>query len=247
MRPAALASLLLLGAAGAGCATAPTPDVNAFAAHSARNSFEVFHRAMPASGLVLPVVHDRQTSAASCGAHALASVINYWRGPGVVTGNSIFAKTPPADLKTGYSLAELRDIAVQHGLLASAVRLTPDDLVGELEAGRPVLVPVLVPAVYVDARTLPGQGVPVIGFMRDLVVARAGQISEWAHMGLVGHYVLVVGYEGDRFAIVEPVRGFRTISAKRLERYRAPYGDAALVFSAPGGPAQATALTEAEN
>jgi hypothetical protein len=45
--------------------------------------------------------------------------------------------------------------------------------------------------------------------------------------------VLVAGYDGDTFIVMEPVMGLRTISAERLERYRAPFGNAAVVFSLP--------------
>jgi hypothetical protein len=43
----------------------------------------------------------------------------------------------------------------------------------------------------------------------------------------------VSGYDGDTFIVMEPVMGLRTISADRLARYRQPFGDAAIVLSAP--------------
>lgn len=223
---------LLLAACAAGCATQPVSNIDTFAARSASNSFEVFKRSVDSSGLVLNVQHDRQTTAASCGAHALASVVNYWRGPNTVTGDALFKQKPPSDLKSGYSLAELTDLAKAEGLQVSAVRLGEKEITSELEAGRPVLVPVRMPSIYVDTRTMPGQNVPVVGFARNFIVNRAGQISELTKVALVSHYVLVVGYQKDRFVVVEPVAGYRTISFDRLERYRKPFGDAALVFSA---------------
>ena len=52
---------------------------------------------------------------------------------------------------------------------------------------------------------------------------------------MLNHYVLVAGYDGDTFVILEPVMGLRTISAERLARYREAFGNAAIVFSpAPG-------------
>jgi hypothetical protein len=48
---------------------------------------------------------------------------------------------------------------------------------------------------------------------------------------MLNHYVLIAGYDGDTFIILEPVLGLRTISAERLARYRLAFGDAAIVFS----------------
>ena len=227
--------LLLLALCLGGCVTRPTSDVNAFAERSASNSFEVFKKSIKSDGLVLAVVHDRQTSTASCGAHALASLINYWRGAGNVSGAEMYKSEPPADLKRGYSLAELVDVAKAHGLLASPVRMGQADIIKELEAGRPVLIPLQLPGVYVDPYTLPGDNVPVVSFGRSVVMNRAAQIMEITKLAMVSHFVVVVGYESDRFVVVEPVMGYRTISFKKLARYRAPFGDAALVASAATG------------
>ncbi len=218
------------------CATTPSASPDAFAERSAANSFEFFNRAVdPPSTLLLPVVHDRQINGIACGAHALASVTNYWLGPGRVSGADIFASTPPADMQTGYSMAEILKLAGEQDLLASAVRLQPDDILRELEAGRPVLVPVRVPSVFVQGWQLPGANIPVLGFPAALVISRSAQLSELTGQGMLNHYVLIAGYDGDTFVILEPVMGLRTISAERLARYREAFGNAAIVFSpAPG-------------
>ncbi|MFT3728363.1 MAG: C39 family peptidase [Terricaulis sp.] len=218
-----------------GCVTHPTRNIDAFADRSGNNSFEILNRSFPSDGLVLPVVHDRQDSAASCGAHALASVINYWRH-GATTGDSLYAHTPPAD-PHGYTLAELQTLAANNGLVASAVRMDKAGIIDELEHGRPVLVPVIVPAFFVDRRALPGANAPGIGVVSSALRNQMARVSEMTHMAMVNHYVVVVGYDRDQFAIVEPVMGFRTITQERLERYRAGFQDAALVMSAPHPPA----------
>ncbi len=224
---------LLLAGALAGCATQPTPDVNTFAESTADNSFELFDRSLNSQALVLPVVHDQQTDGASCGAHALASVINYWQGPNTVTGNAMYAATPPADMRFGYSIAELLTLARTNRLLANGVRLDDAAIIRELEAGRPVLVPVRIPSVWVQSRTLvPGATrAPIVGLAATAFMQRVGRLSEFTNVAMVNHYVLVVGYEHETFVVVEPVMGFRTISFDRLERYRRPFGDAAIVFS----------------
>lgn len=227
-----LTLFLLSALVVAGCATKPVSDINAFASRSADNSFEVFDRSVDSGGLVLALVHDRQSTAASCGAHVLASMINYWGGAGTVSGDGLFQSAPPTDAASGYSLGELMAMARNHGLLASAARLSQADVIRELESGRPVLIPVEVPAVYLDPLTLPGQNVPVIGFLGDVVASRAGQASELTGKAMVRHYLVVAGFQHDRFVVVEPVRGFRTISFERLARYRMAFNDAALVMSA---------------
>jgi hypothetical protein len=216
------------------CATTPSASPDAFAARSAANSFEVFDGAVdPPSTLLLPVVHDRQINGMACGAHALASLTNYWLGSGHVSGAAIFASSPPADMTSGYSMAEILTLAAKQGLLASAVRLQPADVVRELEAGRPVLVPVRVPSVFVQGWQLPGANVPVLGFPAAFVMSRSAQLSEMTGKGMLNHYVLIAGYDGDTFVILEPVMGLRTISAERLARYREAFGNAAIVFSPP--------------
>ena len=184
------------------------------------------------SALVLAVVHDRQTTPASCGAHALASIVNYWLGTSATSGERLFSASPPVDPVHGYSLAELLANARDNGLTANAVRLSQADLIEELESGRPVLIPIQAPGVYIGARALPVANVPVIGFARNIVVNRIARIAESSGMAMVSHYLIVAGYDQDGFVVVEPVRGYRTISFERLARYRRPFSDAALVFSA---------------
>lgn len=231
-----LAALTLALSAGA-CAVNPNSNISEFAERTSAHSFEVFDGAL-ASGdaLVLPVVHDQQTTGPSCGAHVLASVINYWRRTEAITGREIFEAAPPASA-AGYSMAELVALAQAQGLLASAVRLSEDAVIAELERGRPVLVPLRLPEIYLQQRTLPGEGVPLLGLARNSVIHRAGRFAEFGDMGMVDHYMLVVGYEADTLVVVEPIVGYRTISREKLARYRRAFGDAAIVFSGRARPA----------
>ncbi|HRE44634.1 MAG TPA: hypothetical protein PKY87_11770 [Terricaulis sp.] len=224
---------LFLSLSSAGCAINPSRDVAQFAAQSGMNSFEPFHRRLTSpEALVLPVVHDQQFSGPACGAHALASVVNYWRGPGALEGAALFASQPP-EAKAGYSMAELLAIARANGLAASAVRLDEAHIIRELEQGRPVLIPVNLPSIYVQQRVMPGGETPVVGHVRNFVINRAGRVSEFAGLAMVDHYLLVVGYDETRFVVVEPVMGYRTITRARLARYREAFANAAMVFSGP--------------
>jgi hypothetical protein len=226
-----LALALLAG----GCAVTPVSDVNAFAQASEDNSFEVFDRRMAGNALVLPVVHDRQTDGPSCGAHALASVINYWRGPGAVSGDAIYTSTPPAHAD-GYSIAEIMALAHANGLIASGVRLDDAAIIRELENGRPVLVAVRLPSIYVQNRTFPGANTPVLGYVGSILSYRVGVVSQLTGLEMVDHYLLVVGYDDERWVVVEPVMGYRTIGHDKLARYRRHFNNAAIVFSAPRPP-----------
>jgi hypothetical protein len=231
--PAALLSPLVVAA----CATTPNADIDAFARHSGRNSFEVTQRAASPEALVLPLVQDRQTEGPSCGIHALASVVNYWRGPGTLTG-SVYYKAHPPTHNAGYSMEELLVIAREQGLLAQAVRMPSLALKDELERGRPVLVPVKVPSIYIQQRVLPGGDLPVIGAVRRFMIGNTAAASEGAKAMLIDHYLVVVGYDAEKFVVMEPVMGLRTINKEKLERYRAAFGDAAIVFSGPPAAAR---------
>jgi hypothetical protein len=96
-----------------------------------------------------------------------------------------------------------------------------------------VLLPVRVPSIFVQDRTLPGADRPLIDRAADFAAQRVGQVSEMTNLALVNHYVVLVGYDRDRAIVVEPVMGYRTISFERLARYRRPFNDAAIVLSAP--------------
>ncbi len=216
------------------CATHPSTDPANFATRTSSNSFEMFGGSVsPPQTLLLPVQHDQQVEGAACGAHALATLVNYWRGAGTVSGNTIFQSSPPADTKSGYSMAELLMLAQSQELVSSAVRLSASGLKVELEAGRPVLVPVRVPSIFVQTWQLPGTNVPVLGVPASVITSRAAWLSEKTGSNLLNHYVLVAGYDGETFIVMEPIMGLRTISAERLARYREPFGNAAIVLSAP--------------
>ena len=223
----AIAAALLTSA----CATSPVADVNTFAQDTGRVSFEAFGGAVdPARTLVLPVAHDRQTAGAACGAHVLGSLVSYWFGADALNGDALYAAQPPAGAQ-GYSLIELTVLARAHGLFASAVRLDETGVIHELESGRPVVIPVRLPSIYVQQRTIPAAQAPGVRTVRAAMTARVAHMSEMTRLAMVNHYLLAIGYDAERFVVMEPVMGLRTISRERLARYRAPFADAALVAS----------------
>jgi hypothetical protein len=171
----------------------------------------------------------------------LASIVRYWKPGDPVTGKAIYSARPPADPAAGYSLLEITALAGDHGLDAFGVRLGEEGIVAELEKGRPVLTPVRVPSVFVQTHTFFDPDPIVIGQIKNAFIGRVAALSRLAGLEMLSHYVLVVGHGPDRFVLLDPVMGYRTISRSRLAHYRQPFGDAAMVFSvanpAESGPA----------
>jgi hypothetical protein len=236
MKNVVLVCVALVAAQTAACAIRPTGDLNKFAEKSTRASFDVFNRGVDAPNtLVLNVDFDRQNEGPACGAHVMASLVNYWRKTPALNGSKLFHSRPPKS-PSGYSMDELLTIASAQGLSSSAVRIDEKGLIAELEKGRPVITPVRLPSIYVQQRTIPVGDVPVIGTARNILMARSGKVSELTGMAMVNHYLLVIGYgqsKGEtRFVVLDPVMGYRTISADKLERYRRAFGDAAIVSAA---------------
>ena len=81
----------------------------------------------------------RQKDEHDCGPTALNMVLNYWQPE---RANEPLASLP---LDRQASAGELRDAARERGLSAFVVEGEPDDLVRELERGRPVIVGVAKP------------------------------------------------------------------------------------------------------
>ena len=76
----------------------------------------------------------QQKDAYDCGPTALHMVLNYWQPERASQG------VPELPLDRQASTAELRDAARRRGLSAFVVEGEPEDIVHELEAGRPVIV-----------------------------------------------------------------------------------------------------------
>lgn len=231
------ASAAFVALVASACAVAPVASLAEFEQRSGDNSFEIVDRPLRGSeALVLDVPFDRQVSRTACGAHVLASVIRYWRMEAVVTGASLWAESPAADQTSGYTMAELLTLAGQHKLSAFGVRLDEAAIVAELERGRPVLVPVRAPSVYLQSFTLFDPDPIVIGQIKNLLLGRIGVMSELTGLEMLSHYLLVVGHAPERFVVLDPLLGYRTISRSRLASYRKSFDNAALVFSlAPEG------------
>lgn len=226
-----------------GCAVAPVHNMQEFAARPVANSFETINRPpVKSEAIVLDLTLDQQVERVSCGAHVLASVINYWHPELAVDGSEMFAAEPPQNTEVGYSMAELVSLASRNGPQAFGVRLQEEQLKREVSSGRPVLVPLHVPYVFVQNITLFDPDFVPVGNLKNRFLNRLARMSVWTDMGLLDHYALVVGYDEEKFVLLDPLLGYRTISYGKLEKYRKEFNDAAIVFSGlpvtptPGNP-----------
>ena len=86
--------------------------------------------------LVRDVPYVAQETEVECGAAAIGMVVAYWTGQ---EPRSAFSHFRPVG-ERGIAAGTLRDYARERGLAAYVIEGKPEDLVRELEAGRPVLV-----------------------------------------------------------------------------------------------------------
>jgi ABC-type bacteriocin/lantibiotic exporter with double-glycine peptidase domain len=86
--------------------------------------------------LVRNVPYVAQQTEVECGAAAIGMVVSYWTG---VDARSVFSHFRPVGDR-GIAAGRLRDFAREQGLASYLIEGKPEDLVRELQAGRPVLV-----------------------------------------------------------------------------------------------------------
>jgi len=168
----------------------------------------------------------RQSSERSCGMAALASLLRYWNEDETVSERELTSRYPP-ESKTGYPLAQLKEVAVNEGLLAFAVTLDRDpmnQLLGHLQKGRPVLVGAEVP----KGRYF-GEGLPLVETLDRRVVSGLGD-------PLKHHYVVAMGASPRDMLLMDPQYGYVRITKSDFDQFWKGMNYAALITSAkPGG------------
>lgn len=217
-----------------GCVSAPVSvDRAAFARFPERNAVPPGPVSLrPAEMLLLDVRLDRQVAANGCGSHAVAALIDYWRraspsdgyGP-TLTGSELYRLAPPS-AAAGYSLAEMAAMIEAAGLSALVVNSTAEALKAELEAGRPAIVRVSLPATEVRRATIFPNRTPVIAGLE----ARAFSLSSrLAGERQLDHYWLVIGFDADRMVVLDPAMGVRSVRMDTFEAVFAAGGRLAVV------------------
>jgi predicted double-glycine peptidase len=168
----------------------------------------------------VPVV--KQGSQRSCGMAALVSLLQYWKEDPSISEKSLRKKYPPKS-DAGYPMAQLKDVAVQEGLLAFAVTLDREpvaQLMEHLRKGRPVLVAALVPKGRYFGDTL-----PLVETLDRRVLVGLGN-------SMKHHYLVVMGMSGREVLLMDPQYGQVRTSRSQFQQFWKEMGYAALVTSA---------------
>lgn len=212
----------LWGLALAGCVSAPVnADRVAFAQTPSRNAIPPGVVTLrPAEMLLLDVRLDRQVAGNSCGAHAVASLVDYWQRAapsavqgGLTSGSEIYARMPPSGA-AGYTLAEMVALIEAAGLSALAVHSTAEALKSELEAGRPAIVRVSLPAALVRPATIFPNETPLLAGVETRAFSLSTRMSG---EGRLDHYWLVIGFDEERMVVLDPAMGIRSVSRDAFE------------------------------
>jgi predicted double-glycine peptidase len=152
----------------------------------------------------------------SCGAAALESVLTYWDTP--LSQSWLLENVPPASTKKGYQIGELKAVAEARNLNAFAVEADFAFLEKQIDAGRPIIVPL-------ETKYLSGiYDTPLLGPISRLVYQ--------TFMPSYSHYVVVFGYDDGRMWVMDPNEGLRSIKRKKFLKEWEKRGRAALLISA---------------
>jgi predicted double-glycine peptidase len=154
-----------------------------------------------------------------CGPACLRAVTRYWSvaAPGPEIAQAELAPSPD-----GYSLRELKDAAVDHGLKAYIIAMRDGPrahLEEQIRKGRPVIC-----AVQQPRRLGPARYVPIVGWAAHAVVTRFGPKTN--------HFVVVMGISRRRVLLMDPAVGFDTMRLGTFERRWSQMDYAALLLSA---------------
>jgi hypothetical protein len=213
---------ILLG----GCVSIPVnPNRSAFAAAPYRNAIPRSQVRLDAGSTLLLDLHlDRQRASNSCGAHAVASVVDYWMRarPSVPararkTGLDFYAGDPP-DAEAGYDLSELVGLLEDAGLVAVAVGTSMNGIRRELELGRPVIARVSLSAGYLATLRIFDPQTPLLGAMEAHVSDLAARLVEPLPVSRLDHYWVVIGHNADHLIVLDPAIGIRAVQNAAFER-----------------------------
>ena len=163
-------------------------------------------------GIALAVPHVRQPSRTDCGVAALASVMEY-HGGSAHSPRALRDRYPHASAR-GYSLGELREIALHHDFVAFVVPGDKAFVRRQLDRGRPLIVPLQVRS----------SGGPLPVRLSDRLLNRAPTED-------FDHYVIVVGVDDARRRIIamDPARGPLEIGFEDFAAAREPMDNAVLL------------------
>ncbi len=139
----------------------------------------------------------KQITPQSCGAAVLASVAEYWGVSGFGQEN-ILEQHSPGDPKKGYSIGELKRLSRSVGLLAFSFTSDREQIVKQIDLGRPLIVPLSIPRDDFLRRSVP-------------IIPRTYSLLSKLFVKDYSHYVVIAGYNAQRVLILDPNVGFRWV------------------------------------
>lgn len=143
--------------------------------------------------IIQNVREQKQSEDYACGIASLTSILNYW-GKTNSNESSILKEFPPSS-DIGYSLVELKNIAKSNGLEAFILKGDLDFLKEQVLLGRPLLVPIWIS----DGWIVAFNQLEILGGARN-------------------HYVVVYGFFEDKFVVMDPDKGVRSITTKKFQK-----------------------------
>ena len=161
----------------------------------------------------------RQANKTDCGPACLLAVMQYWEAYPL---RSVGAEKFLPYSATGYSLSELKDVAVDQGLKAYIIAMRDgprERLEEQIRKGRPVIC-----AVRRPVRIGPARYIPILGQLFQAGVSRFGPKTN--------HFVVVMGISCRRVLLMDPAVGFTSVSWQKFERSWSEMKYATLLLSA---------------
>ena len=149
----------------------------------------------------------------------LLTVMESWSA---YSPQSVGAQTFLQPSTTGYSLSELKDVAVDHGLKAYVIAMRDgprEHLEEQIRKGRPIIC-----AVERPVRIGPARYIPILGQVVQAGVSRFGPKTN--------HFVVVMGISCRRVLLMDPAVGFTSVSWQKFERSWSEMKYATLLLSA---------------
>jgi len=154
------------------------------------------------------VKYVEQIDKRGCGAATLSSVLSYWDKP--VTYESIVSKYPSTSVK-GYSVGELKSIAVKYNLLAYSMQMSEKILKKNLAKGRPVIVAV---KKYIFK---------YIGMLPDFI--------PFKDKVTYSHFLVIFGFSEKGYWVMDPAEGYMYLTAESLREMWKPQRFVGLLIS----------------
>lgn len=185
--------------------------------------------------LLLDVRLDRQISRNACGAHAAASLLDYWSRSVPASppraspvGLDLYRDSPPQS-PDGYSLGQLAELLEAQGLTAVVVTTTSHAIQSELRNGRPTIVRVSLSPDSLWDRTILPYDAPVLGELERFYSRKALAVMGLFGARRINHFWVVAGFTQTHMLVLDPLMGIRQVRHDHFEQVFSLGGRLAIV------------------